>query len=320
MLVKKKPELWGSLYRDSDDPGWKYSTQCWLDNKFCRKLERLLNEEEADWAVCTHSLPQPRIDLWRQKNPGLKVAAIVTDLYPHSMWLRGNPDRWFVASEWSKQVLMERVPGSEDRIVVTGIPIHPVFASDETKESARTRMGVAQDRPSMLMTIGGIGGGPIKPFLELLAAQTGRRELHVVCGRNKKLQAELELMSERLSSEENLTIRIWGHLDLAQMSGLMKACDLLIGKPGGLTTSEAMAVGIPFLVVDMLMIPGQEEGNAEFLVEEGIGVRASTLSEAAQIAGELIEDKDRLADMSSNALRCAQPDSVRKIVDSLISD
>jgi processive 1,2-diacylglycerol beta-glucosyltransferase len=313
LLVRRRPEPSGSLYKDSDSPGWKYSFQCWLDMVFCRGLDQYLDDRQADWIVCTHSLPQPRIDAWRQKSSGLRMAAVVTDLYPHSMWLRGEPDHWFVPSEWSKTVLEERVPGSGERTTVTGIPIHPAFRTEETKAEARAKLGLDPEMPTILVTIGGIGGGPLEQLLTRIAEQSPGIQAAVACGWNASAEAAAGRAAEKL----DMKMKIWGHAEIEEMASLMRACDLLVGKPGGLTTSEALAAGCPFLVAEPFLIPGQEEGNADFLVEEGIGVRASTLDQAGELTAELIQDPDRLASMSKRALAAAKPEAAGLIAEKL---
>jgi processive 1,2-diacylglycerol beta-glucosyltransferase len=101
------------------------------------------------------------------------------------------------------------------------------------------------------------------------------------------------------------------------MATVMAASDLLIGKPGGLTTFEALASGLPFVVAEPFLIPGQEEGNADFLVETGIGRRAKDVEQAVRVVGNLLRAPEQLTAMGQAARTHARPDAVQVIIDTL---
>ncbi len=309
-LVRKWPQMWGHLYRTSDRPLFNYMFQTLLDWVFCAGIQRAILEHNPDWVVCTHSLPQPRLSTLRKKH-GFKVSVVVTDLYVHRMWLRGKPDWFFVPQDWSQQVLQKRKRGSGDKTSVVGIPIHPVFAGPQAQAESRERLGLPPTGPLVLVSSGGIGGGPVQQTVRALA-KTGL-SIVVIAGRNEQLQRELQ--SEFKGSEG---VRVLGHVDQAEMASYMAACDLLVAKPGGLTTFEDLAVGKPFVVYWPFLIPGQEEGNAEFLESSGAGVVCKTLGELVAEVASLAASPDRRSQMSGRALDLAVPDSVKRIVDDLV--
>ncbi|MCG9895602.1 MAG: hypothetical protein MH204_09025, partial [Fimbriimonadaceae bacterium] len=140
----------------------------------------------------------------------------------------------------------------------------------------------------------------------------------VICGRNRAARRRLLLASMKLENPGVFDLVIKGHVSQPEMASWMHACDLLVSKPGGLTTTEALAAGCPFLVADPFMIPGQEEGNADFLVEAGIGRRVHTPSEAAEAILELTSQPDTLAKMSRQALTHAKPGASATIIDRLL--
>lgn len=315
LLVKRRPELWGDLYEKSDEIGFQYNFQTKLDLRQCKGIDALVLAEDPKWVVVTHSLPQPRLDFLRAQKPGLRLAAVITDLYPHRMWLRGKPDVWFVPSAWTQAELEERWPESKGKIVVTGIPIGRAFGEDKPREEARRQLGLPESGRMALLTAGGIGAGPMDTLLESLAQSNQPLTAVVVCGKNEAAKSRLESVAERVCRPGGLDARIWGQASQQQMADLMHACNLLVGKPGGLTTSEALAAGCPFLVADPFLIPGQEEGNADFLVQEGIGVRAATAEQAAGLILELLADEQRLAGMRAKALEQANPKAAPAIID-----
>lgn len=319
LLVKRAPDAWGDLYESSDKPGASYEFQTVLDKTFCKPIDEMMEQGQPRWVLCTHSLPQPRINAARPLDPGGRMAVVVTDLYPHLMWLRGEPDHFFVPSQWSAEKLAERHPASVGRTTVTGIPIAPVFARKLPVEEAKRAKGFDLERPLVLLTAGGIGAGPMRPILVQLAESRRPMQVVIVAGRNASARRRLTLAALKLERPGDFDIQVLGHIKAPQMAGLMHACDLLVSKPGGLTTTEALAAGCPFLVADAFMIPGQEEGNAEFLVQEGIGVRAANPTETVLKLLDLVKEPERLADMRRRALLHAKPEAAKMIIDKLES-
>ena len=316
MLVRRKPAAWGHLYRTSDQKRFNYYFQTALDTQFCKRLEEVLEERRPDWVVCTHSLPQPVLERFR-KRFGFKVSVTVTDLYVHRMWLRGHVDVYFVPQSWSEEVLQKRLPEFPGKIVVTGIPVNKLFSEEVAKIDARKRIGSEMSIPMnrskwVLMSSGGIGGGPLEDAA--LAMDEIDAQTIVVCGRNAKMKKGLEAVTGDMDR-----VTVLGALSQEQMALMMKACDLLISKPGGLTTFEALTVGVPFVVYWPFLIPGQEEGNAEFLESVGAGVIVREPGELGSVVGGLLSDSDRLKEMGQAARAQAQPEATTHIVDHLVS-
>lgn len=308
VLVRRKPKLWGHLYKSSDKKRFNYWFQTGLDVAFVSKMRRFLAQERPDWVLCTHSLPQPILARWRPRL-GFRMGIVVTDLYPQLMWLRGRPDWFFVPGEWSREILEQRSARAQGRITVTGIPVDPRFGERPDKLVAKPSVGLESNKRVVLVSSGGIGGGPIGGVV----AELGSRpdvQFVVVCGRN-----EQALRAANAVACPN--VRVEGHVTTEKMVAYMHAADLIVAKPGGITTFEALASGLPFVVYDPFLIPGQEEKNAEFLVESGIGVRANDPTSLLQILNNLLDSGDRLAAMSSKALIHAKPNAAREIVEQL---
>jgi len=252
-------------------------------------------------------LPQPILARWR-KRQGFRVGVVVTDLYPQLMWLRGDPDWFFVPGDWSQEILERRHPRAKGRTTVTGIPIDRLFGQHVPKAEVRTSLGLDSDLPTVLVTSGGIGGGPVGGVVREFTSLEGVQTV-VVCGRS---EAALKAANDAARGQKGFTVK--GLVPSPEMADLMKAADLIVAKPGGITTFEALAVGLPFVVFDPFLIPGQEEKNAEFLVENGIGKRAGDAKSLVVLVKGLLSDRKALADMSANALKRAKPDAAERIV------
>ena len=291
-LVRKNPAMWGHLYRTSDRPLFNFWFQTAMDQAFSGPIAKMIAKEEPDWVICTHSVSQTRIP--QAHRP---MAVVITDLYPHRMWLRGHPDLFFVATEWSQEILKSRVPDAHS--LVTGIPISPEFRQIDAVKPRQ-----------VLITSGGISGGPIAEVARALAGLE-IADLHIVTGFNAELQ-------NRLKNDPVLkNVTIYGHLSQEQMATVMQSSALIVSKPGGLTTMEALATGTPFVIYKPFMIPGQEERNARFLVESKAGVQADNVESLKKTVYELLLEPARLRLLRVNAIANGKPNAALKVIEAL---
>lgn len=310
MLVRRKPSLWGYFYEASDKPGALFDFQAVLDTTMCDKIAQLVEKEKPDWVVCTHSLPQPKLAELRKKH-GFKMAIVVTDLWPHAMWLRGDPDRFFVPQTWSKEELLNRDDRFRDRVEVVGMPVHMQFGNQKSKTDSRKELGMPETGSLVTIVSGGIGGGPMVPAVRALTQSSDR--VIAIAGRNKALHKRL---IKAFQNDPQVTV--WGNTPQDRLAMAMAASDLLVSKPGGLTTFESLAVGVPMVVFWPFLIPGQEEGNARFLVDTGCGAIANNLKELVSTTKDLLNDPIKLSAMIRACSEQAIPDATRRIVDSLV--
>ncbi|MCA0360366.1 MAG: hypothetical protein LCH41_04865 [Armatimonadetes bacterium] len=305
-LVRKNPRTWGHLYKTSDRPLFNYQVQTVMDRQFTRRIHHLIAETKPDWVVCTHSLPQPRLAVAR-KLYGFRMAIVVTDLYVHRMWLRGKPDHFFVPQEWSADVLEKRIPGSRAITDVTGIPIHPLFTQPIDRAAFRAAHGIPDSATVALISSGGIGGGPMADATDAVLNAGGHAVL--ITGRH---EAATRAMTQRYGGNSGVTVL--GSIPQADMAAWMQSSEFLVSKPGGLTTFEALASGLPFLVFWPFLIPGQEEGNAEFLEEQGAGMIARNVADLRYMARRLVDQPETRSEMRRCALAQAIPDSTQRII------
>lgn len=309
-MVKTMPEVLGWLYDNQDEP-WKYELpKVAFDKLNSGPLIKLLESYQPEITVCTHSLPAEIIS-WLKAEGRLSTrqAIVITDFDLHALWLCRHYEHYFVAIDETRAHLIELgVPAA--KITVSGIPIDPAFSVAKDRRALQQKFGLDPGRATILISAGGFGVGRVDRIVTALLRLQHPSQVVVICGRNHELQAEMERWTARLPVEDRVSFKIVGHT--TEMDEWMAASDLIVGKPGGLTTSEALASGVIFVVVDP--IPGQEERNSDHLLEEGAAIRCNNLPVLAYKIDQLLDDPARMAAMRHNALRLARPRAAQDIV------
>jgi processive 1,2-diacylglycerol beta-glucosyltransferase len=263
------------------------------------KFLRLLQTDGWDVVVNTHFLPAEIIAaLKREGKFAAPQLTVVTDFEAHRLWANEPCEHYFTATEEAALALHRwGVPPSSTTI--TGIPVHPVFSRPKDRAECCRRQGIVGDRPVILQLAGGFGVGPIEHIYRTILSVQTPLELVLVAGRNTELKAQLE----RCHVPPRHRAKVLGFTD--QMDELMCAADVVVSKPGGLTTSEILARGAALLIVNP--IPGQESRNSDFLLENGAAVKASGTATLAYKLDSLLENPERLSQLKANAARLGRP-------------
>jgi processive 1,2-diacylglycerol beta-glucosyltransferase len=313
-LVNTTPDLFGWLYDRLDKP-WKSDRLLLAFDKLnTRPLVRLLREYRPEILICTHFLPSEIISLLKARERlAYRQAIVVTDFDAHAMWLCNHYEHYFVALDETR-VYLTTLGIPAEKVSVTGIPIDPVFAQSKDKRAMRDKHGLKQDRATILVSAGGLGVGPIDTLIRSLLQLRNKAQVIAICGRNQELKGRLDQIAARLAPDNPVALKVVGYT--MEMDELMAASDLVLGKPGGLTTSEALAKGLVFVVVNP--IPGQEERNADHLLEAGAAIRCNNLPVLAYKIDLLLDDPARFAAMQANARRLARPRAAYGIVNKLL--
>jgi processive 1,2-diacylglycerol beta-glucosyltransferase len=241
-----------------------------------------------------------------------RQAIVVTDFDVHAMWLCHHYEQYFVAIDEARAYL-EALGIPANKITVSGIPIDPVFARPKDKVEMRRKHGLAADRTTILLSAGGFGVGSVDHLITALLHLQTSAQVVAVCGRNLELKERLAKLALRMASDSRVIIKPFGYT--RDMDELMVASDLVLGKPGGLTTSEALSKGLVFVIVNP--IPGQEERNSDHLLEAGVGIRSNNLPVLAYKLDRLLSDQKRFARMQRSAREMARPHAAKKIVEKL---
>jgi len=309
-MVNTMPEVLGWMYDSLDKPWENERRRLALDRLNTQPFINLLKKEKPDLAICTHFLPSEIISWLKAKGKAnFPQAIVVTDFDAHAMWLCHNYEKYFVALDETK-IHLSKIGIPADKITVTGIPIDPLFAETKDKAAMREKFGLEKDKLTILVSAGGFGVGNIEHLLQALSDLQTPSQIVAVCGRNEELKTKLEKLAKEKLNNERVTFKPIGFT--REMDEYMSASDLIVGKPGGLTTSEALAKGLIFCIVNP--IPGQEERNSDHLLEKGCAIRGNNLPVLAYKIDELINDKARFETMKANVLKFARPNAAKEIV------
>ncbi|MEW6110324.1 MAG: glycosyltransferase [Nitrospirota bacterium] len=289
--IKNMPKAYGTFFRITDEiSGQPIARE--IDKIGVKGLEAFLEEERPDAVIATFPI-SGRIEKLKNKY-GFGYFVVVTDFGVHGSWIKDYIDLYFVADEKVKmELLRKEVTGST--IKVTGIPVREQFSKKFDPVKSRRDFGLSNIFTVLML-------GKTKDIAKNILPPLCRLKIQVVAvaGRDERF-----LNSLRKVSSEYRNLMPLGFVD--NVSRLMHTCDLMIGKGGGLTLSEALAAGLPMVIFDP--IPGQEFFNVDFLVNEGAALYARDSDDLVQKIAFLSERKDRLLEIRKNALRLGRPSS-----------
>lgn len=302
-VIKRTPELWDYLY---DNPNVLQKTQKLreLIHRFnTDKLKGLLDEFKPNAIVCTQAFPCGMIaDYKKSFNLTMPLVGVLTDYAPHSYWIYNNVDKYVVPSEETGKKLINN--GIDPAKIETfGIPIDPKFQKSIDKDKIRQALSIDKDKPCVLIMGGTQGLGPIKEVVWSLDRSGMPLQMIVASGTNKKVF--------RWINARHFHKKVIALFDAPNVDELMDVSSIVLTKPGGITTAEALAKGIPMIIVNPL--PGQEAMNTKFLLKEGVAVKAENPSDAAILLKELLYNRNKLMAMGNKARSLSRPDSAINI-------
>jgi processive 1,2-diacylglycerol beta-glucosyltransferase len=312
-MVRRAPELMGMLYSSTDKPWQHEKRRLALDRLNTRPMVRMLEKVKPDLCIATHFLPAEIISwLIAKRKLNARHAIVVTDYDVHSMWLCRNVDRYFVGMEEAAEYLA-RVGVPREKLRVTGIPIDPIFAAPLPRSEARKQLDLDPDSTIILVSAGGYGIGPVEQLVQELLEMQREWQIVAIAGKAERTQKRLEDLSKIAGKSPNGFARLCAIGFTSEMDKYMAAANLMVGKAGGLTTSEALARALPMALIEP--IPGQEERNADHLLEAGAAIRCNNLPAAAWKIAQLLDNPARLKKMQEAAKSMGNPSAAAAIAE-----
>ncbi|MBU0935260.1 MAG: glycosyltransferase [Spirochaetes bacterium] len=321
--VKTIPDLWAMAFDNMDKPWEKTLVMSALQRMNSQPLVNKIKEYKPDICICTHFMPADIVSgMIKQDQLMCNLGIVVTDYYVHALWLTDLFTRYFVPKEESRRhlTLLGLPP---DRIVVSGIPIMEAFSARQSKKALYAKFDLDPALPVVLLSAGAFGIMNAADILMILNQIHSKCQIVVICGKNVKLLRELgkavEADQEAVAAAGKAArnrYSIIGYTDV--MHEYLKIADVFISKPGGLSTSESMAAGVPMIIWDP--IPGQELYNAYHLLENGVGMLPDNAITIGYKVDEILGNPERLKQMREKALSIAFPQASQTIVSAMLAN
>jgi processive 1,2-diacylglycerol beta-glucosyltransferase len=304
-MLQHAPGLWRRLFDWRQRKQHRSTAPEWVFRLGCAPLFKRLRLFAPHLVIATEiGAAEIAALAKRQGHVSAPILAAQTDFQSEPPWVQSEIDVYCVASDEAKSQLIGWGV-SPNRILLCGIPVDPAFALPFDRKEIQQAFGLDPRRPVVLVMGGGMGPMPMEEIIQSLEPCELPLQVMTVAGHDQGLRARLE----RLKAKSTLTLHSFGWSD--RIPELMAAASLLITKPGGVTTSEALAAGLPMILAHP--IPGPEERHSRFLEGLGVAVRAYRSSELAQIVSRLLKDSNQLEEMSRRAREVARPDAAHAI-------
>ena len=308
--------IWKQLYYGSEKGGLSKISNS-INRVMAIKLNKLLQEFNPNLIISTHPFSSQMCAILKKKQKiNCKLATVMTDYAPHSQWLIAHEfvDYYFVAHEGMKEDLIERGVDFK-KIFATGIPLSNRFLLSYDKSKILAEYNLSPNKKTILFFAGGeFGFGKDKTFNMLKSIIDNFPYLQVIAiaGRNIKIKERFDELVSATNSGDSVKILSYTN----QVPELMSVADLVITKPGGLTTTESLASGLPLIVIDPL--PGQEEENAKFVEKNGAGIWIRENDDIKTILLNVFNDTYKLQNMKIRARLIAKKNSTKDICETLL--
>ena len=316
-MAKKMPWAWGRIYSDSQRGPLAHITS--RSNKIMAiKLLRLLREKQPDLIISTHPFGSQMCSYLKRKGKiSAKIATIMTDFAPHDQWLVGSDDTdyYFVAHENMKKYLLRKgIPNT--KVFATGIPLSSRFLKEFNNDKIFKELNLKPDKKTILFFGGGefgLGKTRTVEIFEGFVKYCKDMQIIAISGKNEKMKLAFEKIVSKYERKD--TILVFEYT--SQVPEFMSISDLVVTKPGGLTTTESLASHLPMVIINP--IPGQEEKNAKFLVKNGIAIWIKKEDNVIEVLENLFSHPETLETMKENTKKLAKLHSTKDICDILLN-
>lgn len=308
--TKFSPSLYGRMYRLAERlerNNIKMSVSKFTNSIFARKLITYIEEYQPDVIVCTHIFSAQIMTQVIESGISVHTIGIVTDYTIHPFWEETHLDYYIIANELlTHQAVKKGLP--KDKLMPIGIPIFQKFAKKLPAQEARAVLNI-EDKDTVLVMSGSMGHGNVAKIIKQLDKMDMDFQILSVCGNNKTLQDKID--------EIPLNKKIYNFGFVDNVDIMMDAASCIITKPGGLTVSECMAKELPMIVVNP--IPGQEDRNAEFLLNNGLAVKITKTYPLDEAVGQLLTNQEKVGAMIGRIKELARPNASKDLCDFILN-
>lgn len=310
MSTKNMPRIYGQGYRMCEklDSGNNRVLPRLTNTLLSKKLLQMVKAEKPDFIICTHVFAALLVtELLDRLAINIHTIGIVTDFTIHPYWEDTCLDYYITASELlTYQGVKKGIP--KEKFRAFGIPIDPKFALRSSREEAFRKLGIPMMRTVLVMS-GSMGFGHIVDEIRALDQLEEEFQIVTICGSNKKLKEQIDKLKLKKA------VYNYGYVDNVDV--FMDAADCIVTKPGGLTTSEALAKGLPMLMNNP--VPGQEDRNVEFLLNTGAAMKISKTFPLDEALHQLFGDEERREALNHGISLLRKPSSTEDLTRFILS-
>lgn len=305
MSTKTMPKIYGGGYRicEKRDTSYSHPLPKLTNTILARRLLKLMRTEKPDFIICTHVFAALLVTyLTEHIERNIYTIGIVTDFTIHPYWEDTCLDYYVTASELlTYQGIKKGIP--EEKFLSFGIPIDPKFSVRRSKEEAFAQLGIPAKRTVLVMS-GSMGFGNVLDEMKEMDKLDFDFQIAAICGNNKKLKEQIDRL------EMKKPVYNYGYVDNVDV--FMDAAECIVTKPGGLTTSEALAKGLPMIMSNP--VPGQEDRNVEFLLNTGAAMKISKTFPLDDALYHMFVNRHRLEVLEQGIRMLRKPDSTIELV------
>ena len=296
---------------NKNKPMKKYSVPKLTNVVWAKDLKTYIEETRPDVVICTHVLSAILVNIMREKKwiGDVLTVGVVTDFTLHPLWEEASLLDYYVTPTDLLEFQLEKKGLDAGKMLPIGIPIKPKFSKRISRQEARAQLGLDMCKSTILLMSGSMGYGKIDESIQRLDSLNFDFQVMVICGNNKKMYRKVKGL------ETQKRFDVYGYVDNVDV--MMDAADCIVTKPGGITSSEAMAKGLPMIMVNP--IPGHEMRNAEFFLNNGLALYATKSFPLDEAVFTLFQHPDRLDLLRSSIETYARQNSAENLCSFLIN-
>ena len=328
------PKAYGSVYRLSESSlvSKNEFKDNFLTSLMAKKFRKLLKKSRPDLIIGTHPFPMIALSTLKKSTSDISslnlsdafhkhykdisvppMISVLTDYTTHSTWIQNEIDYYIVGHEYVKELLVfEGV--NPNKVKAFGIPVEKSFLSHRDKEAVLSELGLSPNKLTVLLMGGSFGAGNIKATLDELISINRDFQIIVITGRNESLREKLEKNLALHHHDKDIVVLGFTN----KMNDLLASVDVLVSKPGGLTTTESLLKNLPMIVP--YYIPGQEEENLDFLTNCGAASRTTKKYSLPVLLKVLIDDSSRLDMLKKNIKSIRKFNSAQNIANLVVNE
>lgn len=310
LSTKYMPKTYGNIYRhiEKNDYRDKRFNSVQISSRIvARQFARYISEKNPDVVIATHIFAADLMSGFRKRGLiDVKTLGIITDFTVHPFWETADIDYYVTPSELlGNQLAKKGIPA--DRVLPFGIPIEEKFSRSMDKQAARKELGI-EDKTTIFVITGSMGYGNVIKYIRQMDRLEQDFQIVCVCGNNKHLKEQVD----KLHTHK----KIYNFGFVNNVDVMMDAADYIVSKPGGLTVSEALAKGLPMILIDP--IPGQEDRNFEFLLNNGLALGVTDTFPIDEALYQLMQNPNRAQYMSHMVRQVGKPYACKQLGDFII--